>query len=98
MRLHVPLAAGSVLVHVIGPVTSTPAGKVSVTSVCSELPGPPLVTVTTQLNGCMIDGVATLALLLVRKSTRCLTVVCSIAVLLADTLSGSLADTVTEFW
>ena len=78
----------------MGPVSWACAGSVSVTSVCRELPGPLLTTVTTQSKGCIKVGLATVDVLVVRRSTRWRAVVCSPSLLLPTWLSGSLAATV----
>ncbi len=80
--------------QVIGPVISVPAGSVSVTSVCSELPGPLLTRVITQLKGWRRLTVGTLAALLRRRSTFWRVVVCSFSLLLVASRSVSLPETV----
>ena len=94
-KVQVPVAAGEVLAQLIGPVMDTPAGRVSVRSVCSELPGPLLLTVTDQLNGCLIVTAGWLTVLTTARSMRWRTVVASEMALLPTLLSGSLADTDT---
>ena len=74
-----------------GPVSTAPAGRVSVRSVCSDAPGPLLMTVTVQVKGWLIATVARLLALLTRRSMVWRVVVSSTAVLLAGTGSGSLA-------
>ena len=86
-----PGSAGWLRVKVTGPVRATPAGKASVKSVCSELPGPLLTTPIVQVKGCISVTVAALLVLVTRRSSRCRVVVASPSVLLARSVSGSLA-------
>ncbi len=105
--LQVPFSsatAGCVLVQVIAPAPPTisvPAANVSVTRVCSESPGPALLTTISQLNGSRrltVDTTTTpfLACLVIERLTRRRTVVGSVAVLLPGTVSGSFEE--TEAW
>ncbi len=66
----------------------------SVTSVCSALPGPLLVTLTVQTKGWRSATEAALALLATARSMRWRTLVCSSELSLPGKLSGSLATTV----
>ena len=86
-----PGKAGWLRVNVTAPVRATPAGKASVKSVCSELPGPLLTTPIVQVKGCISVTVAALLVLVTRRSNRCRVVVASPSVLLARSVSGSLA-------
>ena len=98
-RVQVPVAAGSVLLQVMSPVTSVPASSVSVTLVLSESPGPALLTTISQLNGSRrVMGAVTVAppflgVLVMDRSTRRRTVVGSVAVLSVTEVSVSLAET-----
>ncbi|MDH4392258.1 MAG: hypothetical protein QE285_12660 [Aquabacterium sp.] len=95
LTLQVPAPAGDVRVNVTGPVSSAPAGRVSVRSVCRLLPGPRFSATTVQLKGwLMATAVRPPAFLLTRKSTRWRVVVGSLAASLVGLLSGSLALTV----
>ena len=97
MTLHVPEPTGTVRVQLITPMTSTPAGKVSVRLVSTEEPGPLLVTPTVHVNGWLSVAVPRLAVLVTARSTRWRTVVSSVVLSLAGKVSGSLALTLTTF-
>ena len=86
-----PGSAGSVRVKVTGPVSAAPAGRVSVKSVCSDAPGPLLTTFTVQLKGWLSATLAALLALLTRRSMIWRVVVASLSLLLARSVSGSLA-------
>ena len=94
--LQLPPPTGSVRAKLTPPVNAAPAGRVSVRSVCSELPGPLLSTVTVQVKGSLIATLAALAALATRRSIRCRMVVLSLTLLFAALPSGSLA--LTNAW